>query len=284
LKRLSIRSGHRGLRSVFCLVFLLLAQLANSLPSATAAGPVWKYTALGDSLATGAYAPAGKGYVWLYKGYLGTDAGASVTLKNDGRNGWTSDSLVWAVSAPDDPMKWQADILGSSVVTVNIGGNNFRKARDQYRAKQGGGADNQDGLRQAVAAFKSDFSGILWSILQLRSKSSTIIRTMDLYNPFVAIDQKTTTWPSNPGTDFDVFQRYYNEVNQSIADAALYYGIPCAKVSVAFNGLDGRSDPVKNGLVNNGSAAVLGDTFHPTVAGHQKIADLLRKLGYAPLK
>jgi lysophospholipase L1-like esterase len=265
-------------------VLLLLAQLASSLPGASAAGLAWKYTALGDSLATGLYAPSGKGYVSVYKGYLGTDTGASITLKNDGQNGWTSDSLVWALSAGNDPMGWQADCLGSSVITVDIGGNNFRKARDAYRNRQGGGADNLDGFRQAVATFKSDFSGILWSILQKRSKTNTIIRTMDIYNPFVAVDMKTTTWPSNPGTDFDVFQQFYNEVNQSIADAAAWYGIPCAKVSVAFNGVDGKTDPVKAGLVNNGSAAVFYDTIHPTAAGHQKIADLLRQLRYAPLK
>jgi lysophospholipase L1-like esterase len=271
----------RSIRMV-CLALFVLASCGGLLPNASAA--TWKYTALGDSLATGAYAPTGKGYVWVYKGYLTTDTGASVTLKNDGQNGWTSDSLVWALSAWDDPMGWQADCLGSNVITVNIGGNNFRKARDAYRAKQGGGADNQNVFRQAVATFTSDFSGILWSILQKRSKSNTIIRTMDIYNPFVYVDQHTTTWPSNPGTDFDVFQKYYNEVNQSIADTAAHYGIPCAKVSVAFNGLDGKSDPVANGLVNNGSIKVFGDKIHPTTAGHQKIADLLRGLGYAPLK
>lgn len=269
---------------LFCLALFVLAPGAGSLPQAGAATATWKYTALGDSLSTGAFAPSNKGFVYVYGSYLNADTGASVTIDNDGANGWTSDSLVWALSAGGDPMGWQADCLGSNVITVEIGGNNFRKARDAYRAKRGGGADNLDGFRQAVAAFRSDFSGIVWSILQKRSKSNTIIRTMDGYNPFVAVDLKTKSWPSNPGTDFDVFQPFYNEVNQIIADTATYYGIPCAKVSVAFNGANGRTDPVAAGLVNNGSLAVFGDKIHPTTAGHKLIADLLRNLGYAPLK
>ena len=63
-----------------------------SLTVAANAQEQWRYTALGDSLATG-YTTS-TGYVPTYQNYIQTDAGISVVLYNLGQNGATSGNLL----------------------------------------------------------------------------------------------------------------------------------------------------------------------------------------------
>ena len=51
-----------------------------------------------------------------------------------------------------------------------------------------GGADNQNCLRAAVVMFKDNWDAVIVEILELRSTSGTIIRTMGVYNPYVDED------------------------------------------------------------------------------------------------
>lgn len=55
----------------------------------------WKYTALGDSLATGYLAT--QGYVPRYQSGIQTDTGVGVALNNLGQNGWASGNLLNAL-------------------------------------------------------------------------------------------------------------------------------------------------------------------------------------------
>ena len=72
------------------------------------------------------------------------------------------------------------------MVTWDIGGDDLLHAINLFRQGQCGGSDNQDCLRSAVAMFMPNWDAIVQQILTLRDKRSTIIRTMDIYNPFVA--------------------------------------------------------------------------------------------------
>src|SRR3712207_5265911 len=93
------------------------------------AAPVsWDYVALGDSLATGF--GAFRGYVPRYEAHVETDTGATVTLTNLGRNGWTSSQLLYALR--NDPTFRRA-IRGAEVLTWDIGGNDLRAARRSYK-------------------------------------------------------------------------------------------------------------------------------------------------------
>jgi hypothetical protein len=59
--------------------------------------------------------------------------------------------------------------------------------------------DNQDCLRSAVSTFELNWDAIVAELLRLRDPSKTILRTMDIYNPYAASDMKagvfTTTEP-----------------------------------------------------------------------------------------
>jgi lysophospholipase L1-like esterase len=223
----------------------------------------WNYTALGDSLAVGLV--ANSGYVVRYQGFLQADNNAAVTLVNRGVNGWTSAQLRNALQT-DTAMR--NAVSNAQVVTWDIGGNDLREARDRFKAGTCGGADGQDCLRAAVTNFRNNWDAILSEILALRLRTTTILRTMDVYNPYVAEDKAAG--------HFTILQPYLDQVNQHIQVTAAAQGIPVARVFEAFNGASGDEDPRAKGLI-------AFDGLHADDDGHALIASRLRALGYAPL-
>jgi lysophospholipase L1-like esterase len=216
--------------------------------------PTWQYTALGDSLAAGALAQ--QGYVPRYATYVNTDTGSNVTTLNLGIPGWHNDPIV------------RNQVSGAEIVTWDIGGNDLANAHDSFVQKTCGGVDNQDCLRTAVTTFQTNWDAIIVELLKLRVPSQTILRTMDIYNPYVAAD--TTSGM------FATIEPYLDQVNSHIQANAQTNGIPVAAVHLAFNGPAGTVDPIAAGLIAS-------DNFHPNDAGHKVIADQLRMLLYKPL-
>lgn len=237
----------------------------------------WEYTALGDSYATGYLAT--EGYVPRYQGYLQSDTSMGVTLYNLGQNGMTSTQLLSALRTKS---VFQTAVSEANVLTWDIGNAEFKNIRDTYQRGKCGGKDNQDCLRTMVSTFNANCDAIISEILSRRQVSNTIIRTIDIYYPWVAIDQKTNTTadsretgPAN-GSDFMVIAYYLNEMNDRIAQDSAIYQIPLGQVHAAFNGASGTEDPVAKGYIAS-------DGQHPSDAGHEVIAESLRALGYAPL-
>jgi lysophospholipase L1-like esterase len=154
------------------------------------------------------------------------------------------------------------------VVTWDIGGDDLLHAIGLFNNGTCGGADNQDCLRAAVADFIPSWDAIVQQVLALRSNSNTIIRTMDVYNPFVAELMLKG--------EFNTVEPYLDQVNSHIAASAQANHIPMAQVHLAFNGPSGTEDPIIKGLLTI-------DGIHPNDQGHQAIANAFRVLGYAPL-
>jgi lysophospholipase L1-like esterase len=257
----------RLLRLILVVVLLVGASQGTTL----AAPASWDYVALGDSLATGF--GAFKGYVPLYEAHVETDTGVAVTRTNLGQNGWTSSQLLSALR--NDPTFRRAT-REAEIVTWNIGGNDLRAARNSYKKGTCGGADNQDCLRAGVAKLKTNWDAITAEVLELRATSNTIVRTMDIYNPYVRTDTISDTWQNDGGMyDFQVFKRYVDEVNYHIATTSYTSGIPYAEVYLTFNGTTGDEDPKSMGYLSFYGV-------HPNNTGHRIIADELRKLGYIP--
>jgi lysophospholipase L1-like esterase len=257
----------RLLRLILVVVLLVGASQGTTL----AAPASWDYVALGDSLATGF--GAFKGYVPLYEAHVETDTGVAVTRTNLGQNGWTSSQLLSALR--NDPTFRRAT-REAEIVTWNIGGNDLRAARNSYKKGTCGGADNQDCLRAGVAKLKTNWDAITAEVLELRATSNTIVRTMDIYNPYVRTDKISDTWQNDGGmNDFQVFKRYVDEVNYHIATTSYTSGIPYAEVYLTFNGTTGDEDPKSMGYLSFYGV-------HPNNTGHRIIVDELRKLGYIP--
>jgi lysophospholipase L1-like esterase len=189
-----------------------------------------------------------------------------VRLTNLGQNGWQSSDLI---SALRNDANFRSAVSSADVVTFDIGGNDLLHALDLFWQGTCGGADNQDCMRSTVANFIPNWDAIVQEILSLRDKDRTIIRTMDVYNPFVGQLMVSGTFP--------IVKGYLDQVDAHIASSAAANGIPMARVYQAFNGPNGDEDPVMKGYMSI-------DGIHPNDAGHKVIADLLRDLGYAPLK
>ena len=239
----------------------------------TALAASWDYTALGDSLGTGF--GAFRGYVPRYETHIEADTGNTVNHNNLSRNGWTSEDLL---SALRNDAGFRRAVRRAEVVTYDIGGNDLRDARERYKQGTCGGADNQDCLRTTVNEFESNWDAITAEILSLRSPRNTVIRTMDIYNPYVGRDVTADSWANDGGqNDFQAFKPYAEEANSHIAATSTTNGIRYAPVYRAFNGPSGAEDP-------SGKGYIFIDGLHPNDRGHAVIAGLFRDLGYAPLR
>lgn len=245
------------------LIALILGACGAGTTGHNSSASTWNYTALGDSLADGLIAQ--EGYVARYATYVNIDTGANVDTTNLGIPGWHSGDLLNAIQ--NNPIYSNA-VSNAQVLTWDIGGDDLANAHNYYTRGACGGADGQDCLRNAVTTFEQNWSAIITQLTTLRSTSNTIIRTMDIYNPYVAADMQAGI--------FDITEPYLDEVNNYIHSTAATAAIPVANVHQAFNGADGTTDPGTLGLI-----AV--DGFHPNDAGHKVIADQLRDLGYQPL-
>jgi lysophospholipase L1-like esterase len=245
-----------------CILLILLAGCGGH------AGPAsslqWQYTALGDSLAVGVLDSQG-GYARRFRTDIASDTDAMVTLSDLGVNGAHSSDLL---NSLQNDANFRNAVASSQVVTWDIGGDDLLHAIGVFQNGQCGGADNQDCLRAAVATFMPNWDAIVQQLLAMRDKNQTIIRTMDIYNPFVAQLQAQGL--------FSAIEPYLDQVNQHIAASAQANGIPMAQVHSIFNGANGTDDPIAKGLITV-------DGIHPNDVGHQAIAEALRSLGYAPL-
>src|SRR5262249_34730999 len=160
----------------FCLTIcgvLLVTQFAA--PRAEAASTL--YTALGDSIGFGLFAPIGDGYVPTYDRLVQADSGVNVNTINLCIPGWTSKDLLGAIRGN---LIYRVSVATSTIITVNIGGNDLLGSRRAYKNRTCGGADNQDCLRTGVATFATNFNAILAEVRSLRGSRNTIIRTMDI--------------------------------------------------------------------------------------------------------
>ena len=259
-------------RRLLRLILVVVLLVGGSQGTPLAAPASWDYVALGDSLATGFGALTG--YVPRYEAHIETDTGVAVTRTNLGRNGWTSSQLLSALRS--DPTFRRAT-REAEIVTWNIGGNDLRAARNSYKKGTCGGPDNQDCLRAGVAKLKANWTAITAEVLELRSTENTMVRTMDIYNPYVRTDIASDTWKNDGGmNDFQVFNSYIYKANLHIATTSYAAGVPYAGVHLAFNGPYGYEDPKSKGYLSF-------DGLHPNNTGHRVIAGELQKLGYAPL-
>jgi lysophospholipase L1-like esterase len=255
-------------RRVVFTVVLLMMLLTPLAPGINAIVSV-RYTALGDSIAVGLWTFFG--YVPRYATFVQRDTGVFPLLVNLGFPGFTSAQLRNAVENDD---LFRRAVSRSRIVTFNIGGNDLRAARQQFKA--GACGPNQECLVQTVIQLKENWNAIVATLLQLRGSKPTIFRTMDIYNPFVNEDKaQDTVGGDSFANDFELLKVFLDDVNAHIAGSCAATAFECAEVYAAFNGPNGDEDP--------GDAPrsyISFDGYHPNNAGHRAIANALRALGY----
>ena len=75
-------------------------------------------------------------------------------------------------------------MAGAQVVTWEIGRNDYFIARMTYQARGCGGPDNQDCLRRAASAFKSNWDGIVREIEVLTNAQVTLLADRRSRGPY----------------------------------------------------------------------------------------------------
>ncbi len=251
----------------FASMLILLAVLAAPIKAQT-----WNYVAMGDSLAFGLWAFPGNSYVSRFRNYVQTDNGVTVNLNNLGVNGWRSGDLLNALLTNTT---YRNAVMNARVITWDIGGNDLLDARSSYKSGTCGGSDNQNCLRNALTSIRNNWTAIMHEILVLRG-NNVMVRTIEMYNPYIVTDSNTNTWPNDGGiNDYQAFKPYLDEFNNYIRTTATINGIETGRVFTAFNGVAGNEDPVGKGYISF-------DGLHPNDSGHGIIATHIRTAVVVP--
>src|SRR3954471_1082199 len=172
----------------------------------------WYYVALGDSLGAGVM--AARGYVPRYAQFVQQDTNRPLTLVNLSHSGWTSRDLLSALRKDSG---FRSELKKANLITFDIGGNDLLAARGRYLRGECGGSDNLECFRQGVAQFKSNLDRIIAELLKIKSPANTIIRTMDIYNPYVGVHAQRG--------DLELLNPFLDQVNSYIASSAKANGI-----------------------------------------------------------
>jgi len=230
---------------------------ATPTPEETEELPAWDYVVLGGSI--DGWRP---GYADPYAAHIEADLGVKVTVHRRTIAGLDSASLLNQLRTAEG----LRDLLREAeVVTFHTGmADLFGPQVGIYKAGHCGGQDNLDCFRDAVASFPANYDTIIAELLTLCGPD-TIIRTFTVYNEFY--------YRRVLGTQDDLVP-FYEAVNQHIIKAASENNILVADSYLAFNGPDGREDPVTNGYMPTDG--------HPNAEGYAVITRLLHKLGYEP--
>ena len=217
----------------------------------------WEYMAMGDSITFG--------FMPLYKEYLEQDLGVKIIVHDWAREDQSSSAMLFALR---NKRLLRQHLQEADVVTFNVPLKVFENPVLTYMQDPAacGGADQQDCLREALAAYQADVDAIIAEIVALRSPSEALIRTMDQHI-YLVKEMKSRG-------AFDVIRTYWEGADQYLVKVAGEHHIPVAREHDAFMGAAGDEDPVEKGYMR-------GDAMHPSDEGAHLIADLFRELGYA---
>lgn len=264
--------AHRALRRRMEKFKLLMVLLVIITPPNLAYAAIWRYTALGDSLASGLGAKGNYGYAERYRDYLQIDNGITVELTNLGVSGWTSNDLLTALKKNST---YRTAVANSDVITFDIGANDFLDVIDDYIGGTCGGKKNNKCLKRTQKRFKTNLKKIIKTIKKLNKKNNVIVRSMNLYFPNTTfyLNNDFVTTDKYPN-DFAVINPILTKINQQIRQACRQKKILVADVHLLYNGSSGTEDPSLKGYIS-------ADTLHPNDAGYQVIAEGLRNLGYS---
>jgi lysophospholipase L1-like esterase len=203
------------------------------------------FVAIGDSITgTGFHAP--RGWAKQFAGQIGAGR-----MTNLAENGWTTGQLLFAVQYHTE---YRHALRSADVITVNAGMNEFFMGRDIYSKGDCGGHDGRACLRHMVQRFETWWDALISEIRSLAPESRIIV--INLYHPLEAFDQHF-------GWD-NAVRPHLVAMNEIVADTP---DVELVDVYAAFNGADGRGDPIKLGYI-------LPDAIHATDDGHATIAAL----------
>src|SRR4051794_3679311 len=229
--------------------------------------------AVGDSIAFNSNLDCAGcvGFVHRYGDALAAATGKTVGIRNlSQHNGLQVQGLLDELGDGAERAEALAD---ADAIVVGIAHNDVPMGVDDDLC-DGAAGDTPDWSKftpECVAAevklFTPKYDAVFARIAELRAGKPTVLRALSRYNDWIGPDEK----PESIAATTMVVAAW----NKMICGAAQKHGFTCADLSTAFNGKDGKRPP---------GDLLAGDYTHPSSKGNQVIADVLSKLGFAPLQ
>lgn len=210
----------------------------------------YHYTAIGDSLTTGAGAWLSGGFAPAYRRMAESRLRTSVGYENLGVNGLTSQKLLPMVQS--DP-RMRAALRRADIITVSIGANDLRP---YTKAIADGSGLQGSQIHQVLNRTKGNVRQIVYNLYQIKSpqRKPFIIRMVGVYNPFPNIREA------------GMYARQYNAFLTTL-------GGPNYRVANIYPAFEGKEREL-----------LFLDGVHPNSRGYRVIAQELDRLGYMPLR
>ncbi len=226
-------------------------------------GKVFDYVVLGDSNPYGF--GVARPYAKIFADYIAEDLGIEVQLHNWASvDGETSHSLLNRLRTDE---RLQQDIRDAELITIDVGWNEFGPAATAFTKQKCGKTDHKACLQKMVQTYHQNLDAILNQIDDLHpDNSKVLIRTVDLYMGFCDFINYFSD-----AANFQGLKPFVDEFNADVDEATRAHHGQIVDLSLVFNGLDGTQNP---------AAYLQGDQCHLNLKGHQKVADMLRELGY----
>ena len=208
--------------------------------------PFYRYVALGDSLTAGIGSDLfSPDFVDRYAGKASALLQKRVIIDKFARSGATSGEILASL---DIPVICET-LKASDIVTLTAGGNDLIDAAELFLIDQ-----NEDRLFNALESAIITIKKIMERIHDLHHPKHNryIMRILNLYNPFPNIPQA---------------EPWLQKFNSHLNEYARYPHIEVADIYGAFNG---KQRELLRGI-------------HPNDQGYEVMAEVVHRLGYAPL-
>jgi lysophospholipase L1-like esterase len=221
------------------------------------------YVTMGHSLLVSPH----PGAMRLYARMLEEDLDVAVELRDHTRGGQRADDFLHGLR---NDVALRSDLADADVVLVLIPNGEWAETApivfgaDGHDPTECGGDDGLQCFRDTITEYEVMVDEILAELMTIVDPSETLVRITDFY-------------VFTPGDiDATVIERIgplWHQAQEHVAAAAARYGLPVAQVYDDFMGSTGTEQPETKGLVSD-------DGIHPTAAGAERMADLVRELGY----
>lgn len=225
---------------------------------------VWNIVALGDSATTGEGDPMGLGWVERYARLLQQRLGVKVVVTNLAQSGQTSRALA-SMLRSDPPT--QGAVATAEIVLIGIGGADL-VAGDARRAA---------GMCKAEACYASglfDFRGnietIAGAVRHVLRSPDVVLRAITLPNVVPGANGVVSPFVTQ---EMGVYRS--KALRRSICRAMAMYRGRCIDVFRVFNGPEGTQNAYAKGWLSSSPCC------YPSATGHQVIAELVLKSGFA---
>jgi lysophospholipase L1-like esterase len=275
LRRTAMSSSFRITLAVAVIALAVGAGTSRAgLRAPTGTSPSLTLVALGDSIPYGQDCGGCTGYVDLYARAASHALGVPIKVDNRAEHNNLDSARLLAQVRHSRSMR--AALRGASIITLQIGHNDTPwasstdpcdSAKSDVDGHEEWASYSGPCLASIASKLRANVAGILREIKRLRGGKPTVIRVTNFHND--AIND-----PTMPEKSYAPSKTVDDALTTAICAAAASAKVPCADVYHAFNGPHGaRFD----------GPYVSSDHVHPNQKGHNLIAALLAKFGYAPL-